>query len=115
MGKVRFWEQSNFYGVDFSSLTGDARDETFSQPVVGCFDPRILMAPSVSHSVDFLSIKPAELKSFTIPISWKFPFTGLVHGIAGWFDIDLAGNVLSTAPSSERTHWQQVRFLFQGL
>ncbi len=55
-----------------------------------------------------------NLKTFTIPFTWSFPYTGVVHGIAGWFDIDLAGFNLSTAPSAERTHWQQVRFLLNG-
>ncbi|KAJ3377939.1 hypothetical protein HDU92_007800, partial [Lobulomyces angularis] len=113
MNKVRFWEQDNFYGVDFSPLAEDAKSEIFGQPIVGYFDYRLLMAPSVSYMVDFQTISSSQLKDFTIPIDWKFPFTGLVHGIAGWFDIDLGGVILSTAPSAERTHWQQVRFLFQ--
>jgi histone-arginine methyltransferase CARM1 len=54
-----------------------------------------------------------DLQDFVIPISWTFSFTGIVHGIAGWFDIDLGGHTLSTAPNAERTHWQQVRFLLK--
>ena len=53
------------------------------------------------------------MKTFQIPISWTLPYTGLIHGIAGWFDINLAGLILSTSPTAEKTHWQQIRFLFQ--
>ncbi|KAJ3092343.1 hypothetical protein HK102_008313 [Quaeritorhiza haematococci] len=113
MAKVRFWEQSNFYGVDFSPLSQDAKEEIFGQPVVGNFDHRILLAPSCSHIVDFQTIKMGELQRFFIPISWTFPFTGIIHGIAGWFDINLGGFILSTAPTADRTHWQQVRFLLK--
>jgi histone-arginine methyltransferase CARM1 len=31
MAKVRFWEQRDFYGVDFSPLARDAKDEVFGQ------------------------------------------------------------------------------------
>ncbi|KAI9100540.1 S-adenosyl-L-methionine-dependent methyltransferase [Phlyctochytrium arcticum] len=113
MAKVRFWEQSNFYGVDFSPLSLDARDEIFGQPVVGNFDPRILLDAPVSHSVNFHTISIPELQDIVIPIEWRVPYTGLIHGIAGWFDIDLGGHILSTAPQAERTHWQQVRFMLK--
>lgn len=54
MAKVRFWEQDNFYGVDFSCLADDAKQEIFGQPVVGHFDHRILLAPSCGHFGIFL-------------------------------------------------------------
>ncbi|KAJ3057446.1 hypothetical protein HK097_006374 [Rhizophlyctis rosea] len=113
MAKVRFWENTNFFGVDFSPLCRDAKEEIFAQPVVGCFDHRILLAPSVSHHVDFRTITIADLQDIIIPFEWEVPFTGLIHGIAGWFDINLGGFMLSTSPSAERTHWQQVRFLLK--
>ncbi|KAJ1551406.1 hypothetical protein HK096_011651 [Nowakowskiella sp. JEL0078] len=122
MGKVRFWEQSNFYGVDFGPLASDAKEEIFGQPIVGNFDNRILCAPAVSHFIDFSTILIEELKDFVIWINWKFPLTdtptnlcqsGLVHGIAGWFDFTLGGQLLSTAPSAPQTHWQQVRFMLK--
>jgi hypothetical protein len=72
----RFWEQKDFYGVDFSPLAEDARKETFAQPIVGCFDPRMLLAPAISHTIDFMSISIETLKDFTIPIEWKSGFTG---------------------------------------
>ncbi|TPX68013.1 hypothetical protein CcCBS67573_g07305 [Chytriomyces confervae] len=113
MAKVRFWEQTEFFGVDFSPLKRDAMDEVFGQPIVGNFDHRVLMASSVSHHVDFLTCSMDDLKDIVIPIMWTPSFTGIVHGVAGWFDIDLCGIILSTAPNAERTHWQQVRFVLK--
>lgn len=90
--KVRFWEQPDFHGIDFSALARDAKDEIFAQPVVGYFNPRILLAPSCSHHsnalfiiltlsnqhvtlVDFSTISIDALKNIHIPISWVFPYT----------------------------------------
>ena len=77
------------------------------------FDNRILLSNPTNYLVDFTTITISELKSFQIEISWYFESTGICHGIAGWFDINLGGFVLSTAPNAEKTHWQQVRFLFK--
>ncbi|KAJ3213784.1 hypothetical protein HDU67_002441 [Dinochytrium kinnereticum] len=113
MAKVRFWEQNNFFGVDFSPLAKSAKEEIFAQPIVGTFDHRLLMAPSCKYDVDFKKISIPELQDFVIPISWTCLYTGLMHGVAGWFDINLEGYILSTAPNADKTHWQQVRFLLR--
>jgi histone-arginine methyltransferase CARM1 len=63
--------------------------------------------------MDYTKITMDELKEFTIPINWTLPFTGIIHGIAAWFDIHLGTVKLSTAPTSPNTHWQQVRFLLR--
>lgn len=114
MAKARFWEQQNFYGVDLSPLYSEARDEVFGQPVVGGFDEKQLLAPSLSHHIDFETVTMEALKEFVIPFSFVASYTGLMHGMASWFDIDLAGHTLSTAPNLERTHWHQVRLLLKG-
>ncbi|CAG8674079.1 7157_t:CDS:2 [Dentiscutata erythropus] len=124
MGKARFWEQSSFYGVDLSALYPDAKDEMFGMPVVGCFDPRTLIAQANpgGYVVDFYTITLEELQDMTIPFVWQASYTGIIHGIAGWFDLHFSpppsvssGNTIamSTGPAAERTHWQQVRFLLK--
>jgi hypothetical protein len=35
MAKINFWDNSCFYGVDLSQAVEQARNEFFSQPVVG--------------------------------------------------------------------------------
>ncbi|CAG8556282.1 1928_t:CDS:2 [Acaulospora morrowiae] len=123
-GKARFWEQNSFYGVDLSALYGDAKDEMFGMPVVGNFDPHTLIAPAdpLGHVVDFYSVTLEDLQDMTIPFSWRASYTGIIHGIAGWFDLHfsppptvLNGSTItmSTSPAAERTHWQQVRFLLK--
>jgi histone-arginine methyltransferase CARM1 len=123
MMKARFWEQTNFYGVDLSPLQWDAKEESFMMPVVGYFDPNSLVAtPNTPYIVDFTTITMEELFEFEIPFSWTCSYTGIIHGISSWFDIHFnppsgtpnAVNIsMSTGPFAERTHWQQVRFLLK--
>ncbi|KAI9473978.1 MAG: S-adenosyl-L-methionine-dependent methyltransferase [Benjaminiella poitrasii] len=120
MAKARFWEQQSFYGIDLSSLYTDARDEMFGMPVVGHFDPRSLITTPFEgqYKVDFTTITIAQLQDITIPFEWTAQYTGLMHGVAGWFDLQFGEQEgtkveMSTGPAAERTHWQQVRFLFK--
>ncbi|KAF9207427.1 hypothetical protein BGZ49_000450 [Haplosporangium sp. Z 27] len=126
MGKARFWEQTTFHGVDLSPLYPDAKAEMFGMPVVGHFDPKSLLATPVSNTdgyeMDFNTITMKTLRDFVVPISWTVQYTGLMHGVAGWFDLLFSGNPnseasqpieMSTGPNAEKTHWQQVRFLFR--
>jgi len=119
--KARFWNNKDFFGVDFSVLENDARDEYFAMPVVGGFDPKTMMADSNTHFIDFQTITMDRLKEFSMPIKWKMNFTGLIHCIGGWFDVSFvppnpeASNTfqLSTHPGLDRTHWHQIRFLLR--
>lgn len=102
----------------------------FGMPVVGHFDPRNLITTPTAFDafpVDFSTVTVKELQDISIPFNWTAQYTGLMHGIAGWFDLvfapppydqpspeDLGTTVeMSTSPSAERTHWQQVRFLLK--
>ncbi|KAJ1679123.1 hypothetical protein EV182_002686, partial [Spiromyces aspiralis] len=91
MSKVRFWEQSAFYGVDLRPFMELAYNEYFTAPVVGCFNPRSLMADcclqSRGYTVDFNTVTAEEIKSFRVPIEWDIKYTGIIHAIGGWFDI----------------------------
>ncbi|KAI8375982.1 S-adenosyl-L-methionine-dependent methyltransferase [Radiomyces spectabilis] len=130
MAKARFWDQPSFYGVDLSALYKDARDEMFGMPVVGHFDPRSLITTPTfldRYDVNFSTITTKEMQDITIPFKWTANYTGLMHGVAGWFDLtfapppydqpnpEAAGTTIemSTGPAADRTHWQQVRFLFK--
>jgi type I protein arginine methyltransferase len=112
--KVRFWEQQDFYGVDFSPLANDAKEEVFGQPVVGGFDSRTLISPAFAYPVDFRTVTQKEIQDIVIPFTWVAQYTGLIHGIGAWFDINLGGYILSTAPHAEKTHWHQVRLMLRG-
>lgn len=69
------------------------------------------------HTIDFTTVTGPELQSFEIPFSFPIHKTGIIHGIAGWFDIHFRGSselvVLSTAPDASLTHWYQCRMLLK--
>lgn len=94
--------------------------------MVGHFDPKSLLVTPVpgtdGYEMDFNTITMKTLRDFVVPISWIVQYTGLMHGVAGWFDLLFSGNAeselcqpieMSTGPAAEKTHWQQVRFLFR--
>ncbi|CAL5343210.1 unnamed protein product [Camellia sinensis] len=51
--KALFWQQRSYYEVDLTPLYGSA----FQGPVVDAFDPSLLVAPAISHMINFTSIK----------------------------------------------------------
>jgi histone-arginine methyltransferase CARM1 len=105
-------------------LYDEAKAEMFGQPVVGHFDPRQLITTPTTptYHVDFATVTVDALKDLTMPFEFTSSYTGLMHGVAGWFDLQFGpphnerhdtAVELSTGPADERTHWQQVRFLFK--
>lgn len=112
-----FWNQRCFYGVNLSGLHSSAMDEFFKQPIVDTFDVQILMARSVKHTINFLEAKEEDLHRLEIPFVFKLLQSGLIHGLAFWFDVAFVGSRmtvwLSTAPNEPLTHWYQVRCLLQ--
>uniref|UniRef100_A0A8C5JPC2 Histone-arginine methyltransferase CARM1 n=1 Tax=Junco hyemalis TaxID=40217 RepID=A0A8C5JPC2_JUNHY len=92
--KANFWYQPSFHGVDLSALRGAAVDEYFRQPVVDTFDIRILMAKSVKYTVNFLEAKEGDLHRIEIPFKFHMLHSGLVHGLAFWFDVAFIGSMV---------------------
>ncbi|XP_043106753.1 histone-arginine methyltransferase CARM1 isoform X2 [Puntigrus tetrazona] len=115
--RSNFWNQRCFYGVNLSGLHSSAADEFFKQPIVDTFDMQILMARSVKYTINFLEAKEEDLHRLEIPFVFKLLQSGLIHGLAFWFDVAFAGSRmtvwLSTAPNEPLTHWYQVRCLLQ--
>ncbi|GAV74905.1 PRMT5 domain-containing protein [Cephalotus follicularis] len=111
--KALFWQQQNYYGVDLTPLYGSAFQGYFTQPVVDAFDPRLLVAPAISHVIDFSEIKEEELYDIDIPLKFLAAVGTRVHGLACWFDVLFNGSTvqrwLSTAPGAPTTHWYQLR------
>lgn len=111
--KALFWQQQNYFGVDLTPLYGSAFQGYFSQPVVDAFDPRLLVAPAISHVMDFGSIKEEELYEIKIPLKFTASVGTRVHGLACWFDVLFNGSSvqrwLTTAPGAPTTHWYQLR------
>lgn len=111
--KALFWQQQNYYGVNLTPLHGSAFQGYFSQPVVDAFDPRLLVAPAISHLINFTSVKEEELYEIEIPLKFTSSVGTRIHGLACWFDVLFNGSTvqrwLTTAPGATTTHWYQLR------
>ncbi|KAI7726465.1 hypothetical protein M8C21_018355, partial [Ambrosia artemisiifolia] len=108
-----FWKKQDYYGVDLTALHEAAFQENFSQPVVDAFDPKLLVAPSVSHVIDFTTVKEEDLYEINIPLKFTASEGTRIHGLACWFDVLFDGSTverwLTTAPGEPTTHWYQLR------
>ena len=111
-----FWTQTDFFGIDLTCLKDDAVSDHFSRPVVGVFDPSILLSTSCSYDIDLKTVSAAELQHVRIPFSFTIDRAALLHGVAFWFDVTFDGNTetvkLDTGPWAPATHWQQMRMFF---
>ncbi|KAL6971281.1 putative histone-arginine methyltransferase 1.3, variant 2 [Sarracenia purpurea var. burkii] len=85
--KALFWQQQNYYGVDLTPLYGSAFQGYFSQPVVDAFDPRVLVAPAISHVINFASVKEEDLYEIDVPLKFIAAVGARIHGLACWFDV----------------------------
>ncbi|XP_008583726.1 PREDICTED: histone-arginine methyltransferase CARM1-like [Galeopterus variegatus] len=124
--RANFWYQQSFCGVNLSSLQGVAVEDYFGQPIVmtsliffymDTFDIRILMAWTVKYTVNFMDTKEEDLHRVEIPFVFQMVQSGLIQGLAFWFDVAFVGSLvtvwLSTAPTEPLTHWYQVWCLLQ--
>ncbi|XP_007499584.1 histone-arginine methyltransferase CARM1-like isoform X4 [Monodelphis domestica] len=93
--RANFWYQQSFYGVNLSSLRGAAVDEYFRQPIVDTFDIRILMAQTIKYTVNFIEAKEEDLHRVEIPFMFHMMQSGLIHGLAFWFDVAFVGSLQS--------------------
>ncbi|KAL0744235.1 hypothetical protein Bca4012_085748 [Brassica carinata] len=118
--KALFWQQQNYYGVDLTPLFASAHQGYFSQsylrivqPVVDAFDPRLLVAPPMFHTIDFTQMKEEDFYEIDIPVKFTASMCTRVHGLACWFDVLFDGSTvqrwLTTAPGAPTTHWYQIR------
>ncbi|XP_046716295.1 histone-arginine methyltransferase CARM1 isoform X2 [Silurus meridionalis] len=96
--RANFWLQTSFYGVNLSRLHSAAMDEFFKQPIVDTFETQILMARSVKHSINFMEAKEDDLHRIEIPFIFKIMQSGLIHGLAFWFDVAFAGSSHTVLP-----------------
>ncbi|PVV03884.1 hypothetical protein BB560_001629 [Smittium megazygosporum] len=89
--KSRFWTQRNFLDIDLSPLAKKAFEEYFSCPVVGCFNPNSIMSTEQSitrHNIDFYTVSLPDIQKITVNIDWDIKYTGIIHAIGGWFDLE---------------------------
>jgi len=116
--KSNFWNYSDFYGIDLTSMEKEAHAESFRQPVVGWFDPSIIISDkdeAATHLIDFETTTVKQMQDISVDFKYTITCTNLMHGIACWFDVDFIGTdctvTLSTSPMTPLTHWYQCRLL----
>lgn len=90
--KANFWSQNSFYGIDLTVLKPLAFDEYFKQPVVDTFDPRIILATPVKHTINFLNSSESDLYNIEVPLKYDVQAASIVHGLAFWFDVAFNGS-----------------------
>jgi histone-arginine methyltransferase CARM1 len=118
VSKVAFWHNTDFYGLNLTSLADAAAKDHFSQPVVGYVDPSSLLATTTADlTIDFTSDAPERLHDMSLPFEFVIARTSLCHGLALWFDVAFDGSaqrvVLNTGPYHPGTHWYQCRLLLR--
>ena len=118
--RSKFWKSESFYGVDLTSMQSISEEQIFRQPVVGGFDPKSLLIgveDAAGKRFDFYDSQSTDkitLKDIEIPFNFVSKYTGIIHGIAGWFNVSFLNEMnLETGPNHPRTHWQQCRFFFR--
>jgi hypothetical protein len=75
-------------------------------------------APSRRPYAAKIRASPCKLYDVTdCDVYYPSTTTALMHGFAGWFDLDFCGSTetvhFSTAPECPGTHWYQCRLLFR--
>jgi protein arginine N-methyltransferase 1 len=101
--KIEFWRE--IHGIDFTP----ARELFGRKLMVESIQPHdLLTEPGQFDRIDLYTEtgEPRERK-----LLFKFKRKGAVHGIGGWFDLELTEDIhLSTAPGAPATHWKQAFF-----
>ena len=70
--KVKFWETRNFFGVDLSPLREQALKDHFAQPIVGYFDPKVLLSNDFeTHEIDFGKVTLEEMRKIRVNFKFK--------------------------------------------
>jgi histone-arginine methyltransferase CARM1 len=51
----------------------------------------LLSSHRTVHTIDFSEVTDKELLKFDIDFSFRIDKTAIMHGLAGWFDLDFIG------------------------
>ncbi|RBW52494.1 hypothetical protein DS906_20775 [Ruegeria sp. A3M17] len=104
------FEQITFFSqpicdLDFQGLANPFAQERFWAHI----EPEELIGePQLVTELDMRTVSNGSLAE---TITLKFAEQGLCHGVALWFDAEVAPGVsLPTGPHAARTHWRQVIF-----
>lgn len=80
MSQASFWRNENLYGLDVRCLEEFANTDNFAQPVVGYFNPAVLLTTETAQrSFNFTNCTLEDLQKFEIPFSFEVSKTGALH------------------------------------
>ena len=102
-GEFAWWDKPR-YGIDFSSARISAVNDTYP---VQCPSPQLLSAPP-AHYGDIFPTQPVALADQSVVL--RFEREGPVDTVLGWFDAELAPDVLLQTGPGHSTHWGQLAF-----
>jgi len=95
-------ETAGDYGVNLAPLKEALLNLVFA---VVLEPDQALAEPQIVHELDLTSAVSANVEA---EVSFRIQRVGIVHGLGGWFEADLApGVVLRTAPDAPQTVWHQ--------
>lgn len=98
--QINIWSQNDF-GLDYSLARRLAVNTVYYnraalKKAVYLAEPKSLM------TVDFYQAQVANCKA---TVEYHLTHDGFCHGLAGWFNIQLGNQWLSTAPHAPKVHW----------
>lgn len=104
--EVNYWKRNFPYGINLSPAQEMSHNNVYST----IMDVRDFIShPQKIAAINLSKDHPDEMLNVQV----EFPITRScsMHGLCGWFDVDLCkGVAFSTSPSNETTVWQQVFF-----
>ncbi|MEL6345119.1 MAG: 50S ribosomal protein L11 methyltransferase [Myxococcota bacterium] len=98
-----WWERSH-YGIDFGAARASAENDLYP---VRCPAPEMLMAPAAQFGIIRPTLPPPAADT---EVRWTFARPGPIDSIVGWFDAQLAPEVVLRTGPGQLTHWGQVAF-----
>jgi len=103
------WERLGFWldvaGVDYAPAADAVLGRMSVREVA---EEQLVAAPQVYADLDLATLESPDLhRRLVFPLERR----GAVHGLAGWFEADLADDItIRTGPGDAPTHWRQAFF-----
>jgi type I protein arginine methyltransferase len=98
--KLEFWD--SIHGIDFSLAKEVFKKKLFVEEIKS---NQFLAEPKLFAALDLYTEQDPYGGNV---LYFAFEKNGTVHGIAGWFNVDLTDSIsISTDPESPMTHWKQ--------
>ena len=104
-----FWKNTDFYGVNLTSMYPYALDEIPEEKlIVQKAKEENITSNVLKFHYDFNTLTIQDLKNLNFPLDFTMTKNSNTSSLCIWFDISFpGGEVLSTSPKDKTTHWWQ--------